>query len=160
MAFFDEGTPRWDTCIAGGSGDDAVTATTEEFLLVEGDKDPGDKYTTVKLTNPADAAAANTMDIYGVTAGGSDTDASMDPYELKSSRKIRIKTSKKLRCRTATAYVAANHGQKVVPSHAANEKGWGNADATNGQGRIVGGETIGTGSSAKHYLDFFIDESS
>ena len=60
MAFKDQGTPRWDTCIAGG---------TDEFLLVKGYLVPGDKYPTVELTNHA------TNDrIRGVTVGGADSE--------------------------------------------------------------------------------------
>ena len=50
MAFKDQGTPRWETCIAGGTGDVIVDADTDEFLLVKGDRAPGAKYATVELT--------------------------------------------------------------------------------------------------------------
>ena len=147
MAFKDEGTPRWETCEAGGTGGVAVDADTDEFLLVLGDRAAGAKYATVQLTTAA------TEIIKGVTAGV-DSDETMDPYELTTSRKVRIKTSKKLRARTATAYVVANYGQTVIPD--ATNDGYVATHATDGVGRVVGGETIGT----RHYLDFFLDESS
>ena len=145
MAFKDEGTPRWETCHASTG----IDADTDEFLLVEGDRTAGAKYATVQLAN------ATAEIIKGVTAGV-DTEETMDPYDLATSRKIRVKTSKKLRCRTATAYVVANYGQVVQPDDTSGQEGWGVAHATVGQGRIVDGETI----DSVHYLDFFLDESS
>jgi hypothetical protein len=149
MAFKDEGTPRWETCEAGGSGDTVVNADTDEFLLVKGDRAAGAKYATVELTDLA------TEIIKGVTRGV-DSEETMDPYELSTSRKVSIKTSKKMRARTATAYVVANYGQTVVPDATAGNEGYVDAHATDGVGRCVGGETIDT----RHYLDFFLDESS
>ena len=150
MAFKDEGTPRWETCIAGGSGDTAVSADTDEFLLVEGDRTVGAKYATVQLTNHA------TNDVIrGVTAGV-DTEETMDPYDLLSSRKTRIKTSKKLRARTNTAYTAADYDSRVAPDATAGREGFVAVVSSGGQGRVVDGETI----NSRHYLDFFLDESS
>lgn len=146
MAFFDEGTPRWETCKAGGTGATAITADTEDYLLVVGSKAPNDKYTTVSLTD----AAADV--IYGVT-GHVDSEESMDPYDYENHRLTRVKRGKKLRCRVTAAYTAANHGQKITPSATNGQEGQGVMGAT-GVGRIVDGETI----ESKHYADFFMSE--
>ena len=150
MAFKDQGTPRWETCIAGGTGDVIVDADTDEFLLVKGDRAPGAKYATVELTNHA------TNDrIRGVTSGV-DSEETTDPYELATSRKVRVKTSKLLRARTDTAYVAADFDRRVAPDATSGQEGYVATVTSGGVGRCVGGETI----NSIHYLDFFLDESS
>lgn len=148
MAFLDEGQPRWDTYKQGGTGNTAVTSETERWLLVTATKAPTDKYATVKLTN------ATTDVIEGVTDGGDDFN-STDPYTLKDQKLIRIKTGKKIRVRSATAYVASNRNKGITPSAAANQQGWVTVASTGGYGRIIGGETIGS----KNYLDVWVDES-
>ena len=151
MAFKDQGTPRWDTCIAGGTGDVAVNADTDEFLLIKGDLAPGAKYPTVELTNHA------TNDkIRGVTAGGVDDEATMDPYDLTETVKLRVKTSKKLRARSSAAYAAADYGRRIAPDATSGNEGYVSAVTSGGVGRCVGGETI----DSVHYKDFFLDESS
>ena len=153
MAFLDEGTPRWDTCRQGGSGVTVVNSLTEENLLVKGSKPVGEKYERVALTNAA------TDVIKGVTAGQDDFNSD-DPYELTEFGICRVKTAQKLRVRTATAYVAANYGKGINPDATTGQEGWATVAATGGTGRIAGGETIGTGGTAKHYLDFWMDEAS
>lgn len=148
MAFLDEGKSRWDTYEQGGSGVTAVTATTERWLLVTASKALTDKYAKVEKTNEA------TDVIEGVTDGADDF-ASTDPYTRKDSRLIRVKTSQKLRVRTATAYVAANKNKGIAPDDTVGNEGFATVEATGGTGRVIGGETIG----GKHYLDFWKDES-
>lgn len=149
MGFLDEGTPRWETCQQGGTGVTAVNSLTEQNLLVKGSRGVGAKYEQVALTN-------NAADIIkGVTAG-QDAFNSDDPYELTSFGICRVKTAEKLRVRTATAYVAADYGKGIAPDATSGNEGFATVAATGGTGRIVGGETIGT----KHYLDFWMDESS
>ena len=120
-------------------------------MLVKGDKAVGAKYAVVRLTTAA------TEIILGVTAGV-DSEATMDPYELASSRKVRVKTSKKLRARTATAYVVANYDRRIAPD--ATNDGYVAVVTTGGVGRCVGGETLSVDGTDRHYLDFFLDESS
>lgn len=147
MAFIDEGTPRWDTFEAGGTGDTAVDSSTEANLLVVGSKGTTDKYEKVALTSAA------IDDFCGVTdkVDGFNSD---DPYKLTSLKLVRVKTSKKLRVRTDTAYVAADYNKSIVADATSGKQGYGVVSSTNGKGRVVGGETIGT----KHYLDFWLDE--
>ena len=148
MAFLDEGTPRWEDISQGGTGTTAITGSTDNNLLVVMSKAPTDKYKAGRLTNAA------TDDFGGVTAGQDSFDSN-DPYELKTQKMMRVKTSEKLRVRTATAYTGTNYGQKVVPDATSGNEGFGSAHATNGKGFIVGGETVGS----HHYLDFWLDES-
>ena len=151
MAFFDEGTPRWGSYEQGGTGVTAVTSETPEYRLVTASRAVGAKYDKVALTNAA------TDVIEGVTAGADDY-ASIDPYTTPPSnvKLTRIKTSQKLRVETATAYVAANKGKGINPDATSGNEGMAVVAATGGTGRIDGGETIGT----KHYLDFWMNESS
>ena len=147
MAFLDEGTPRWEKCTAGGSGDTAVAANTPRWSLLVGTK-PGltDDLTTVALTDAA------TQKPYGVLdQDGSDKNPTMDPYSLKSARRCRVKRSEKLRVRASAAYATTMFGQQIKPTTTA---GVAEAVASGGFGKIVGGETIGT----NHYFDFWIDE--
>lgn len=154
MAFLDEGTPRWDTCRQSGSGGAAVNSLTESNLLVVGNKVVGEKYERVALTTAA------TDIIKGVIDGTPDDFNSTDPYTSESFGLVRIKTSEKMRVRTATAYVASDYGKGINPDATTNQEGWAVVASTGGTGRIVGGESIGSGANIKHYLDFFMDESS
>ena len=97
MTFLDEGTPRWEDCIAGGSGPVAVNADTEDHLLVVGSKAPGARQVTVRLTNTA------TDVIHGVTDRVKSVE-SFDPFALAKGREVRIKRGEKLRCRVTTPY--------------------------------------------------------
>ena len=111
MAFFDEGTPRWEKCIAGGSGDTAVDASTERYLLVTGSRASRADLTTVALTNAA------TDKIYGVTdQKGANPNEEIDPYTLSLDRNIRIKRSEKLRCRVTTAYKTSSATDTLIAS--------------------------------------------
>ena len=97
MGFIDEGSPRWETCEAGGSGAVLVNAETEDYLLVVGSKAPGSRQVSVQLTNTATAV------IYGVTNRAKAVE-SVDPYSLANVREVRIKRGEKLRCRVTTPY--------------------------------------------------------
>ena len=147
MAFYDEGTPRWEKCNAGGANTTAVTASTPRWSLVVGSQAAAtDKLATVELAN------ATTERPYGVLdQEGADKNETMDPYTLKSSRKCRIKRSEKLRVRASAAYATSMFGQQIRPT---TTPGVASAVASGGFGRIVGGETIGS----NHYFDFWIDE--
>ena len=147
MAFLDEGTPRWEKCNAGGANATAVTASTPRYsLLVGSHAAVTDKLATVALANVA------TQKPYGVLdQGGADTNETMDPYTLKSSRKCRVKRSEKLRVRADAAYTAGDFGNQIKPTTVA---GVAESVASGGFGKIVGGETIGS----NHYYDFWIDE--
>lgn len=150
MAFLDEGTPRWTDCLqSGGSGATAITGATDDNLLVVLSRAVGAKYDTANLTTAA------TDVIAGVTAGA-DSFESPDPYSNASPKLVRVKTSEKMRVRTATAYVAANYGKGIAADQTTNQEGWAIVAATGGVGRIVGGETI----DGKHYLDFWMNEAS
>ena len=142
MAFLDEGTPRYETYKQG-----TANSASERWLLVKGSKAIGAKYPTADLTT---AASDNFDGVLDNAEAGNVT----DPFDTSFTGGIcRVKTGEKLRVRTATAYAASNYNQRIVPD--ATNNGYGSASASNGKGRIVGGETIGT----KHYLDFWLDES-
>ena len=99
MAFFDEGTPRWEKCNAGGPGDTAIGPDTERYLLVVGSKAARAALATVRLTSAA------THKIYGVTdQEGANPNEDIEPYNLSDDRRVRIKRRQKLRCRVTTAY--------------------------------------------------------
>lgn len=147
MAFFDEGTPRWEKCTAGGTGGTAVDASTKRWSLVIGSvANTGDKLATVALTNVAAQKPYGVID-----QDGADDNETMDPYTLSSARRVRVKRSEKLRVRADAAYATTNFGQQIKPTTTA---GVAEAVASGGFGRIVGGETIGT----DHYYDFWVDE--
>lgn len=148
MGFLDEGNSRWETVAQSGSGSAQITGATEDNLLVVLSKAPTDKYKAAKLTTAA------TDNFHGVTAGADDFD-SQDPYDKANHKLLRVKTSEKLRVRTATAYVSANYGKGVAADATSGQEGWGTVAATGGKGFIVDGETIGTA----HYLDFWMEES-
>lgn len=148
MAFKDEGQPRWETYDAGGSGDTAVTASTPSHLLVKGSRAVGAKYKKAALTS----AATDTID--GVIDHVR-SEETTDPYENIDIRQVRVKRSKKLRCRVDAAYAAANYGQSIAPSADSSQRGWGTFSATYNGTFVDGGETI----DGVHYADFWKDES-
>ena len=149
MAFLDEGHSRWTEYVQSGSGNTAIDSDTEDWLLVKGSQATTDKYRAAQLTN----AATDVID--GVTQGADDF-KSIDPYKPEEHNLVRVKTAEKLRVRTATAYVATDYGKGIAPDATSGNEGFATVAATAGTGRIVGGETIGT----KHYLDFWMNESS
>ena len=147
MAFFDEGTPRWEKCIAGGASNTAVSTSTPRWsLLLATDASANDKYKTVALTNVATAKPYGVLD-----QDGADNNETIDPYTLKNSRKCRVKRSEKLRVRADAAYATTDFGAQIKPT---TTPGVAEAVASGGFGRIVGGETV----DGVHYYDFWIDE--
>ena len=158
MAFVDVGQARWETCIAEDTGDGAISSTTAENLVVTiSAAAKGAKYKTVEIPHPADAAGAREVNIYGVTAGKADDNGFMDPYTLTESKFIRIKTSKLLRARAVAPYADAQKNGRVVCANAADKLGQVRVTtvAGEGQGKVVGGETI----NGIDYVDFYLDES-
>lgn len=109
MAFLDEGTPCWEKCNAGGSGDTAIEPDTERYLLVVGSKAARAELATVRLTSAA------THKIYGVTdQEGANPNEDIEPYALSLDRRIRIKRRQKLRCRVITAYKASSATDALI----------------------------------------------
>lgn len=114
MTFFDEGISRWEKCNAGGSGDTAIGAATERYLLVVGSKAARAVLATVRLTSAA------TQKIYGVTdQEGANPNEAIEPYNLSLDRRIRIKRRQKLRCRVTTAYKASGATDALIGSGSA-----------------------------------------
>ena len=151
MAFFDEGTPRWEKCVAGGTGGTAVGTSTKRYsLLVGSQPNAKDKYTTVALTNTTSQKPYGVLD-----QEGADENATMDPYTLESNRKCRVKRSEKLRVRGNEAYAVAKFGMQIKPTATA---GVAEAVASGGFGKIVGGESVTVDGTTEHYFDFWIDE--
>ena len=111
MAFLDEGSPRWEKCIAGGLGDTAISADTERYLLVVGSRTARADLTTVVLTSVA------TQKIYGVTdQEGANPNEDINPYNLSLDRRIRIKRRQKLRCRVTKAYRVSSAVDTLIAS--------------------------------------------